>query len=204
MLLGKPDPDLLRSPHLIGMDSKAYAHLQVSTRSNEADSIRNQQQAHSTFICMSPSSIRMSGPLRSKQGCWTCRLRKKKCDERRPLCSTCESLLITCYGFGPKPDWMNDGEKERAVASSLKEIVKHTSRRKGTTKFPKLRDSIIPIAPKSSNGSMKNASSGPESNSQHEVTPPSDQSREQGVKVLENGSNVSMLTLASSRDSNVE
>jgi hypothetical protein len=74
----------------------------------------------------------MSAALRSKQGCWTCRLRKKKCDERRDICSTCESLTITCYGYGNKPDWMDNGEKERAMANSIKQIVKHTSRRKAT------------------------------------------------------------------------
>ncbi|CAL3962325.1 unnamed protein product [Diplocarpon coronariae] len=73
----------------------------------------------------------MSGPLRSKQGCWTCRLRRKKCDERREVCSVCESLGVTCYGYGPKPEWMDGGEREKAVAASIKQVVKHTSRRKG-------------------------------------------------------------------------
>ncbi|KAH7417142.1 fungal-specific transcription factor domain-containing protein [Cadophora sp. MPI-SDFR-AT-0126] len=73
----------------------------------------------------------MSGPLRSKQGCWTCRLRRKKCDERRDVCLICESLSITCYGYGQKPEWMDGGERERAMANSIKQIVKHTSRKKG-------------------------------------------------------------------------
>ncbi|KPM41353.1 hypothetical protein AK830_g5178 [Neonectria ditissima] len=63
----------------------------------------------------------MSIPLRSKQGCWTCRLRKKKCDERHPHCGTCESLSITCFGYGPKPDWMKKSDEARAVADSIKE-----------------------------------------------------------------------------------
>ncbi|KAH8589386.1 fungal-specific transcription factor domain-containing protein [Bisporella sp. PMI_857] len=117
----------------------------------------------------------MSAPLRSKQGCWTCRLRKKKCDEGRPHCSTCESLSITCYGFGPKPDWMNNKEKEKAVVNSLKEIVKHTSRRKAATQYSKQRDPIIKIAPKSSSVSADNSStSGSGSSPDHGVTPPSD------------------------------
>src|ERR1700761_2546142 len=71
----------------------------------------------------------MTGPLRSKQGCWTCRLRKKKCDERRDSCSTCEALAIPCYGFGPKPDWLDGGEQERAVSNSLKDIAKRSSKK---------------------------------------------------------------------------
>ncbi len=73
----------------------------------------------------------MNGTLRSKQGCWTCRLRRKKCDERQPVCSTCELLKITCYGYGTKPDWMDGGPKEKAMIEQIKQIVKHTSRRKG-------------------------------------------------------------------------
>ncbi|KAF5868962.1 putative c6 transcription protein [Botrytis fragariae] len=74
----------------------------------------------------------MNNLLRSKSGCWTCRLRKKKCDERKPSpCSTCESLAITCYGYGTKPDWMDNGPREKEMANSIKQIVKHTSRRKG-------------------------------------------------------------------------
>ncbi|ESZ99031.1 hypothetical protein SBOR_0565 [Sclerotinia borealis F-4128] len=74
----------------------------------------------------------MNGLLRSKQGCWTCRLRKKKCDERKPSpCLTCESLAITCYEHGVKPEWMDNGPREKEMANRIKQIVKHTSRRKG-------------------------------------------------------------------------
>lgn len=96
----------------------------------------------------------MSGPLRNNQGCWTCRLRKKKCDEGRPDCSTCKSLSITCYGFGPRPDWMDNGKNQKAIANSVKQIVKHTSRHKApTTRYSKQPNPMIRIAPKSSNRS---------------------------------------------------
>ncbi|TVY49393.1 Pestheic acid cluster transcriptional regulator [Lachnellula occidentalis] len=113
----------------------------------------------------------MSGPLRSKAGCWTCRLRKKKCDEKHPFCSTCEALTITCYGYGSKPDWMDNGEKEKAMAHSIKQVVKHTSRRKGRlgTSISQLQNryskksgsQVVNIAPKSLDGS---SSSSPDSN----------------------------------------
>lgn len=92
----------------------------------------------------------MSGPLRDRKGCWTCRLRKKKCRISHPRCSTCESLMIPCYGFGPKPDWMDGGEQEKAVSNSLKEIVKHTSRRKPVSRVSNQEHPAIEIAPKSS------------------------------------------------------
>lgn len=101
----------------------------------------------------------MSVPLRSKQGCWTCRLRKKKCDEERPLCLICTSLSITCYGYGPKPTWMNDPEQERAVANNLKEIVRHTSRHKSGRQSSKSRTSTtLILAPKPLNVSTGSSS----------------------------------------------
>ncbi|CAO2648883.1 Nn.00g098320.m01.CDS01 [Neocucurbitaria sp. VM-36] len=100
----------------------------------------------------------MTGLLRNKQGCWTCRLRKKKCDERRPHCSNYQTLSITCYGFGPKPEWMDNGEKEKAVANSLKEIVRHTSRRKATDRLPEQPNSLIRIEPKASSVAVSSES----------------------------------------------
>ncbi|KAK6836179.1 hypothetical protein PG987_006674 [Apiospora arundinis] len=95
----------------------------------------------------------MSGSLRSKQGCWTCRLRKKKCDEGRPQCSTCEALSIMCYGYGPKPEWMSDEAQTKTVADGIKQIVKITSRRRNNI----ARDPAGPtvkLAPKPSHGSV--------------------------------------------------
>jgi C6 transcription factor Pro1 len=111
----------------------------------------------------------MTGILRSKAGCWTCRLRKKKCDEKHPFCSTCETLTITCYGYGSKPDWMDNGEKEKAMARSIKQVVKHTSRRKGRLGpsinqlqkryGKKTEPQMVKIAPKSLDGSSSSPGS---------------------------------------------
>jgi len=142
----------------------------------------------------------MSGPLRSKQGCWTCRLRKKKCDEGRPLCALCTSLSITCYGYGPRPDWMDNGEREKAVANGIKEIVKHTSRRKITTQLSsRQQDHVIRIAPNPSNVPLGSSSSGAISNRQHDTPPPSDHgsSQEGGIQEVQDASNVSIFTRSS-------
>ncbi|KAG6191144.1 hypothetical protein E4U36_000939 [Claviceps purpurea] len=72
----------------------------------------------------------MTGILRSKQGCWTCRLRKKKCDEGRPQCSSCDALQITCHGYGPKPLWMDNGERERAMVDDFKRKIRMAARHK--------------------------------------------------------------------------
>jgi C6 transcription factor Pro1 len=61
----------------------------------------------------------MSTAQRSKTGCWSCRLRRKKCNEGGPPCSNCESRGVFCHGYGPKPPWKDRGEKEREEANRL-------------------------------------------------------------------------------------
>ncbi|KAF1955368.1 hypothetical protein CC80DRAFT_474812 [Byssothecium circinans] len=67
---------------------------------------------------MSPSrSHRRTG------GCWTCKLRRKKCDELQPVCGNCDSLGIAC-NYGLKPPWMDGGEQQRQKTESIKDEIK--------------------------------------------------------------------------------
>ncbi|GKT64289.1 transcriptional regulatory protein ume6 [Colletotrichum tofieldiae] len=70
------------------------------------------------------NSMSSSAKIRSSEGCWTCRLRRKKCDEARPVCDGCAQLEITCYYSDTKPDWMDGGERQKEMADSLKKQVK--------------------------------------------------------------------------------
>ncbi|KAH8812836.1 fungal-specific transcription factor domain-containing protein, partial [Xylogone sp. PMI_703] len=63
---------------------------------------------------------------RSLHGCWTCRLRRKKCDETRPVCTTCISLELECHGYGPRPEWMDRGVLQREQAFKVKRILSQT------------------------------------------------------------------------------
>lgn len=72
----------------------------------------------------------MSRAQRSKTGCWTCRLRRKKCNEGGLPCVNCESRGILCHGYGPKPPWKDRGEKEREQASMLR--LQPRQRRRGS------------------------------------------------------------------------
>jgi hypothetical protein len=67
---------------------------------------------------------------RSTFGCWTCRVRKKKCDEGYPLCSSCNIRGLTCYGYGPKPDWMDGSQKQQKVAEELRGVIKRNLKEK--------------------------------------------------------------------------
>ncbi|GJD03129.1 transcriptional regulatory protein ume6-like protein [Colletotrichum higginsianum] len=72
----------------------------------------------------SMSSSSSSAKIRSSEGCWTCRLRRKKCDEARPVCDGCAQLEITCYYSDVKPDWMDGAERQKEMADNLKKQVK--------------------------------------------------------------------------------
>ncbi|KAF6829594.1 hypothetical protein CPLU01_07880 [Colletotrichum plurivorum] len=50
-------------------------------------------------------------------GCWTCKKRKVKCDERPSRCGNCEKMKIPCGGYGVKLQWIN-------VANPFEEIEK--------------------------------------------------------------------------------
>ncbi|WPG98218.1 Hypothetical protein R9X50_00100500 [Acrodontium crateriforme] len=67
---------------------------------------------------------------RSHKGCWTCRARRKKCDESSQPCKTCSGLRLICHGYGPRPDWMDRGEKEKAKVLEFKAIVKRNLKQK--------------------------------------------------------------------------
>ncbi|KAL6246983.1 hypothetical protein RBB50_006290 [Rhinocladiella similis] len=61
---------------------------------------------------------------RSFNGCWTCRLRRKKCDESPGLCDACAALHITCHYSQEKPDWMDGGLRQKEMAEHIKREVK--------------------------------------------------------------------------------
>ncbi|KAJ2975827.1 hypothetical protein NQ176_g5297 [Zarea fungicola] len=61
---------------------------------------------------------------KSWRGCWTCRARRKKCDEAFPNCQTCSALLITCYYTAEKPVWFDNGPLQEEMVKTLKREVK--------------------------------------------------------------------------------
>lgn len=67
---------------------------------------------------------------RSCKGCWTCRIRHRKCDEKQPICRECRDRTIPCYGYGPKPKWIDDEWKLQAELSRIKKTVNSNFRRK--------------------------------------------------------------------------
>lgn len=56
--------------------------------------------------------------------CWTCRVRRKKCDRTKPRCNACAVLEITCHYSEARPEWMDGGEKQNEMAKRIKAEVR--------------------------------------------------------------------------------
>ncbi|KAH7884373.1 fungal-specific transcription factor domain-containing protein [Phlebopus sp. FC_14] len=89
----------------------------TSKQSDNRDDPISRPHNNSTHISIPRSSSTGKG------GCWTCRLRRKKCDEIRQgdSCHTCNRLKIKCLGWGSKrPEWMRDKQQVEAYKADIK------------------------------------------------------------------------------------
>ena len=59
---------------------------------------------------------------RSRTGCYTCRLRRKKCDEGTPMCTACKHLGLQCEY--KRPMWWSNNEARRQHKDDIKLIIK--------------------------------------------------------------------------------
>ncbi|KAF5859258.1 hypothetical protein ETB97_003163 [Aspergillus alliaceus] len=69
---------------------------------------------------------------RSRSGCFTCRLRRKKCDEQHPSCGACINLCVKCEY--KRPIWWGNPEQRRIQKERIKHKIKQTkmNERNGT------------------------------------------------------------------------
>lgn len=64
-------------------------------------------------------------------GCYTCRLRRKKCDEGTPSCTACRHLGLSCEY--KRPMWWGNNEQRRRQKEGIKMIIKRTKLTDKTT-----------------------------------------------------------------------
>lgn len=62
-------------------------------------------------------------------GCWTCRIRHKKCDITTPSCRECSDRNVHCHGYGPKPTWMDGASEEKKERARIKTAINQHVRR---------------------------------------------------------------------------
>lgn len=58
------------------------------------------------------------------EGCFTCRLRRKKCDEGHPACKACTNLNVKCEY--KRPVWWGTPEQRRQQKERIKTKIKQT------------------------------------------------------------------------------
>ena len=74
-------------------------------------------------------------------GCFTCRLRRKKCDENRPACNACRGLHLKCEY--KRPMWWSDNETKGRNKEEIKAIIRSTQlKRKSVSTPPSLCHSL--------------------------------------------------------------
>ncbi|KAI0972452.1 fungal-specific transcription factor domain-containing protein [Xylaria arbuscula] len=56
---------------------------------------------------------------KSRQGCWTCKARKVKCDRGLPNCQRCATTQRECEGYGLRLSWPKDNDRRRAIRATV-------------------------------------------------------------------------------------
>lgn len=62
---------------------------------------------------------------KSFTGCWTCRHRHVKCDERHPICLRCESANIQCKGYALQLSWVDEGPHPKRLVRRITPVQRH-------------------------------------------------------------------------------
>ncbi|KAJ1311811.1 hypothetical protein OPQ81_010274 [Rhizoctonia solani] len=80
-----------------------------------------------------PGVERRSKGIRSKEGCLTCRIRRKKCDQGKQAdsCESCRRLHIECLGYSRnRPEWLK-GVKVEEFKRTIKRFLAENSPKSG-------------------------------------------------------------------------
>ncbi|SCO13360.1 related to C6 zink-finger protein PRO1A [Fusarium fujikuroi] len=84
---------------------------------------------------------------RGRRGCWTCRIRHRRCDESSPECKECSTRSITCHGYDlDPPEWMSNDQLLQEELRRIKIAVKENFRRVKTIQNRQLARSTAQAA----------------------------------------------------------
>lgn len=86
-----------------------------------------------SILSKSDSNKAFKSIRRSRNGCVTCKIRKKKCDETKPLCSECKRLKKECI-------WVDHDKMDE---SKIKEIKKIVEKSESVNKLRKRKKTIL-------------------------------------------------------------
>ncbi|KAG9238567.1 fungal-specific transcription factor domain-containing protein [Amylocarpus encephaloides] len=77
----------------------------------------------------------MTKETRSKNACWSCHFRHKKCDEGQPTCDACEQLGIPCLGYEREAEWADGGLREGGKREELRGWIREGAKGKRRARF---------------------------------------------------------------------
>jgi len=114
--------------NLSASGSEASSNTSPSSRTSQLPMGKEADSQASGSGQGTPNQTRIPQPRTlspAKGGCWTCRLRRKKCEEQREeeggACETCRRLQIECLGWGSKrPEWMKDKKAQDEYKARIK------------------------------------------------------------------------------------
>lgn len=93
----------------------------------------------SSFKVINSTNGVSSFSKRSRNGCLTCKIRKKKCDEGKPSCSACSRLNKQCFWV----DYTSMSEQEiRLLRQKVEEDERHLKLRRRKTRLVSVANSI--------------------------------------------------------------
>lgn len=82
-------------------------HVRLPTIAPKDDQTSSASSSRSGRISAPAVPPKNRLPPRSRTGCWTCRTRKVKCDEGRPVCGQCSRLGHNC-DYNPRLSFRDD------------------------------------------------------------------------------------------------
>lgn len=94
--------------------------LQTRTSSSYTSDLAPVCYIVDSYLTLSGSDQHLSPEI----GCFTCRLRRKKCDEKHPSCGACVNLCVKCEY--KRPIWWGNAEQRRIQKERIKNKIKQT------------------------------------------------------------------------------
>ncbi|ANZ77310.1 BA75_04857T0 [Komagataella pastoris] len=89
------------------------------------ENLRRSSRIRKVVNCKDVSRRKPKNSIRSKHGCWTCRLRRKKCPEDGDQCSACLRLGIECdSSLQSKPEYLICKAAGREKMRQIKKITR--------------------------------------------------------------------------------
>lgn len=102
--------------------AKANANAAANADAKQKNSQMHRRSRTGEFLFLLPKKSKQVRTSTNQPGCYTCRLRRKKCDEGAPLCTACKHLGLTCEY--KRPHWWGNNEARRNQKDDIKMIIK--------------------------------------------------------------------------------